>query len=315
MLLTGVLGDQLAAMLSAASQDVVLVSPFIKLGAIQRLLANARAGVAGTVITRWRPEEVAAGVTDLEVMDEVSARHGWTLLLSNHLHAKYYRFDTAVVVGSANLTAAALAWRSPSNVEILFREEFPGEQFRTFERELRAAAVPATPTIRATVLDAASSLPYRPASWSAESRASYPTRRNDFEVVPPDDWLPRSRNPADVAYAATHGPDQLSSAASDQVLFDLAWLDLPMGIGKEAAERLVRARLAQHPLVAAITAMCSQPQRFGAVSDAVASWLAARDMTRDPDEAWQTLMRWLLHFAPDRYTVEVARHSELFRSL
>jgi len=50
------------------------------------------------------PEEIAAGVSDLDVWRVVCKRPHARLLLCPAIHAKYYRIDGLALVGSANLT-------------------------------------------------------------------------------------------------------------------------------------------------------------------------------------------------------------------
>ena len=71
----GELGDHLCDAVARGKREI-LCGALRKLSVIQRLLAAVAEGVPGKIYTRWRPEEVAAGVTDLEVFDAVSARPG-----------------------------------------------------------------------------------------------------------------------------------------------------------------------------------------------------------------------------------------------
>jgi hypothetical protein len=54
------------------------------------------------------------------------------------------------------------------------------------------------------------------------------------------------------------------------------------------------------------------PQRFGAVTDLLSSLSCRQNSDFDADRAWQTLMRWLRYYLPERYTLSVPRHSEVF---
>ena len=59
-------GDMLVEHLSGARTRVLLCAPFIKAGVLKRLLTVIPASVTLDIVTRWRPEEIAAGVSDLE---------------------------------------------------------------------------------------------------------------------------------------------------------------------------------------------------------------------------------------------------------
>src|SRR3546814_13321865 len=98
------LGDALLALLSSATEPVFLIAPFIKQDAMARLLGAIPDDIAVTCVTRWRPDEIAAGVSDLEVFDLIRARASGPLLLQPHLPAKLYRPAYRRLLGSANIS-------------------------------------------------------------------------------------------------------------------------------------------------------------------------------------------------------------------
>ena len=111
-----------------------------------------------------------------------------------------------------------------------------------------------------------------------------------------------------------NGVAGLSTAAAEQVLLDCNALALPIHVSRETIEELVRSRLAQHPLVLLLNDFATSPRRFGEMSAFVGSWLSTKQVDRDPREAWQTLMRWLLHFFPTRYQLTTPRFTEIFQA-
>ena len=88
--------------------------------------------------TRWTPLNIQMGASDLDCRTAVVDRGG-SFRLHNRLHAKYYRFDNQVLVGSANLTAAGLSYPRDGNLEILCEPE-PPFVAATFEAKLRGEA-------------------------------------------------------------------------------------------------------------------------------------------------------------------------------
>lgn len=308
------LGSRLVTVLTEAKTEIVLVAPFIKASVAETLLRAAPQLVPGVIVTRWRPEEVAAGVTDLEVLDVVSRHPAWTLRLCHRLHAKYYRADTRRLIGSANLTQLALGWRSPSNLELLVEVGGMEDSLTEFESQLLRESIPASEDVRAAVLRAANSLrpPGHPrgdgaAPTEADTNSSQVGQRA-FST-----WLPSARNPSDIAYALKTERAELSAAATEQVLSDWRVLEMPYGLEPAVADDLVRARLIQHPLIAKLNVYALQPRRFGEMKSFINSWLRDNGVSRDPIEAWQTLMRWLLYFFPDRYAVSRRSYTEVFQ--
>lgn len=86
---------------------VRLVCPFIKQGAVERLLASVRPGSL-QVITRFDLNDFARGVSDLSAL-RLLLEHRATIRGIRNLHAKLYLFGgTRAIVTSANLTLAAL---------------------------------------------------------------------------------------------------------------------------------------------------------------------------------------------------------------
>ena len=122
-------GDAIIKLIENASDRLVIVAPYIKSATTQRLLASIPNTVAElTCITRWLPEDIASGVCDIEIFDDILNVRGGRLLVHPHLHAKYYSNGHQTLVGSANLTSRGLGWYTPANVEILIAlpAEFPG---------------------------------------------------------------------------------------------------------------------------------------------------------------------------------------------
>lgn len=108
MILWEGLGRRLEALTAMAQDEVVLVAPFIKRVTLQRLLERLPPATPLLCVTRWRIDELACGVSDLDIWLDLVARGNAELLLIRDLHAKYYRFDQDVMMGSCNLTSSAL---------------------------------------------------------------------------------------------------------------------------------------------------------------------------------------------------------------
>jgi hypothetical protein len=288
---------------SAAGGEVRLIAPFIKEGVLSRLLAALPEGIPVTVVTRWRADEVAAGVSDLEVLDRVRARQSARLLLCPSLHAKLYLFGTGLAyAGSANLTRAAL--EEGGNIELLGEIRPIPLALLRFAAMVEARSHPATEAERDRVAAAAAALRHiLPAAPPAALQAA------------PDDmgepsWLPRFRHPGGLysLYADPQAggvPDALLAAAHD-----LARIAPAEGLTREEFRVAASEALSRSPLWAAVDEFLVTPRFFGALR----SWL--RDSLDVPEkeagQALQTLIRWLLWAYPARYHLEQPRHSERF---
>ncbi len=296
------LGDLLLARARETRRQALLCAPFAKAAVVDRLLAALEPGVEIELFTRWRPEEVAAGVSDTAVLRQVTEQGG-RVYLCDALHAKLFRFDELALIGSANLTAKALGWRRDSNLELLVEAPADHDAVGALERELRAAAIPATPEIAAEVERAAALLPKAP-QQPEEVEAS-----SSAEPAAIESWRPHLREPRDLYRAYSQGLERLTELSAAAAARDLGDLEIPAGLDRDQFESLVGTRLVQAPLIQEIDTLLSRSRRFGEIRDHLAG---ALDVDRDEaTHAWQTAMRWMLYFLPQRYARSVPSHSEI----
>jgi len=133
----------LTQMLKNARRSVVLVAPFISYTLFCELLGLVDKEALFTLVTTWRPLDIAGGFNDLRIKDRIDERDRAEIRLIWNLHAKYYRMDESVLLGSGNLTLAGLNARNHGNSEIMIGvdREFPG--LMDYEVEiLRQSVVP-----------------------------------------------------------------------------------------------------------------------------------------------------------------------------
>ena len=297
-------GDLLLSAASAANREVLLVAPFAKAVVIERILGVLPIGVPVSIYTRWRPLEVASGVSDLEVFDLAERRSHTALYLCDTLHAKYYRCDDCVLLGSANLTQKGLGWAAQSNLELLIEVPWSTELSRDFERRLSRESIPANRELQSLVRVAALALPQQQQPETTVSQAT-------ASSIADDEWLPLTRRPEVLfrAYVGEHA--ELTTALWGQASTDLARLRIPGSLDKTTFLLMVRASLLQRPIVVAIDSFVRTPRRFGEVRELLSKHLKEVASTRDPTEAWQTTLRWLMYFFPDRYRVVAGTFSEV----
>jgi hypothetical protein len=291
------LGDALIKLAASSRREFVMCAPFAKQAVVSRVVSVIPEGVAVVVYTRWRPEEVAAGVSDTEVLTILRSRGG-AVYLHDRLHAKFYRNESQVLLGSANLTATALGWSLNPNIELLVPSG--RDTVADVERCLSAESTEATDELAREVEEIAKLLP-----------APALVMPDDMEQPPElaDLWVPQLRMPSDLYSAYNKGLHSLTSRSAAAAAVDLAVLDLPVGLDKRQFDVLVGHRLRRQPLFQDVDQLLEQPRRFGEVREKVGR-LTGYDRAQ-ADAAWQTLMRWMLEFLPDRYTHDVKRHSEI----
>jgi hypothetical protein len=248
----GEVAEAISRVLRGATRNVVLVAPFMKAGTLARLLEGIGSGVQVECFTRWRPEEVASGVSDLEVADLIEALPQGRLFLVSNLHGKLYCGDNAAIATSANLTATALGWREPANVELSIPLARSASAIADFEARVRTTSVSATPEIRALVEDAATHLPVHPRAGS-----KWPDHQEEPLGEPSGRllWMPTTLVPSELFSLYMGRDHHVSRLAADDAYRDLEMLGVPTGLDQAAFRQVVRALLVQHPVLSRLRTM------------------------------------------------------------
>ncbi|MCG5029939.1 phospholipase D-like domain-containing protein [Mesosutterella sp. OilRF-GAM-744-9] len=120
------------------ARTIVLVSPYVKKSALAALLDPAAPFSRLTLVARALIGDFANGFSDLEALS-YAAGLGGRVLTHPSLHAKYYRFDDTVYIGSANLTANGTGLGLHGNLEMLARMGRSDETERAERLILRAS--------------------------------------------------------------------------------------------------------------------------------------------------------------------------------
>ena len=123
-------GDELLRLCSSA-KDVVIAAPYIKKNALKVVLSSTKSIDSLTCITKWQPDDIIFGASDINCRALVR-KQGGSFKLHPSLHAKYFRMDDVVLIGSANLTKSAMGWSKRPNLEILCHAS---EEFNSYEFE------------------------------------------------------------------------------------------------------------------------------------------------------------------------------------
>ena len=261
---------------AAGATTAVLAAPYIKENTLLRLLNNASRLVSLTCVTRWSPGDISAGVSDAPARELVVGKGG-TFLLHPTLHAKYYRFDDMVLIGSANLTNSGLGLASNSNLEILSP---PSDDFDSmaFERLLLSQS--------RVVSDA------EYAVWQ-----SIPVKAQSPVVVPESfilSWRPLTRDPGDLwlVYSDETG-NSLPESVVQQAAQDLSAILAPEGLERGAFSMWVSSALLASPFVSDVRSIAvdAEPTAFIQLGQ---SW----DMTPgDARYAAETVHNWLSYYS------------------
>ncbi|MDA7981105.1 MAG: phospholipase D family protein [Pirellulales bacterium] len=288
-------------LLRGATGRIVIVAPYIKSPALRRLLAAVPDTVTERVcVTRWLPEDIASGVCDLEILDDIMRLNGGRLLVQPHLHAKYYSNGAQALVGSANLTARGLGWHSPSNVELLVTLSADAPGLPEWEKSLLDSSVEATAELREQIR-----------ARAEEIRQTTPKRHvpevgaSEEETAP---WIPRCTVP-DRLWKVYNGggADTMPASAYDAAKEDLAALSPPPGLSETLFTECVAGILRQTPLFAEIDRLAETGLTDIKAKELLADFLGAGADGDSHEQAWRVMKDWLINFFPDTYRREATQ--------
>ena len=162
-----------------SAERLVLAAPYMKLDTMTMTLAGVGSDTFVECITRWTPQDIHLGVSDIACRNLVRDRGG-QFRLHNNLHAKYYRADGYRLIGSANVTRSGMGFSTSPNLEIL--TEAPTKfDWLGFERRLLSES--------RLVSD------YEYAVWEECPVVEGGPREPKFPTVDLGEWRPQTRNP------------------------------------------------------------------------------------------------------------------------
>ena len=298
-------GDGILALVSGAYDRVVIAAPYIKSPTLRRLLDAVPETVSECVcVTRWLPEDIASGVCDLKILDDIAVARGGRLLVHPHLHAKYYSNGRDSLVGSANLTARGLGWHTPSNVELLVAlpVEFAG--LAEWEHALLSSAVQATEELRDRIRRQAVALK------QDEAPRRLPEVEDDTAMEAEQTlWVPQCPTPDRLwqVYRG-RGADTMVSSAFEAAQDDLAALSPPEGLAQDLFTAYVAGILKQIPFLAKIDKLAVAGLTDTKAHEFLANSLGGGTVAeQDHAQVWRVIKLWLVHFFPDSYRLETGQ--------
>lgn len=295
-------GERLKQLLSDANGEVLLCAPFIKTHVIRIILSMIPDTTPVKIYTRWRVDEIAAGISDLGVYDIIAARPGARLFLLDDLHAKLYVAGKRCLVGSANLTGAALGWSSSPNVELLV--------------DLLSTDSHVTGLIARLSLASEATSERRDQIAAAVALIDRPNLRElpleeEVLVTAVYPWLPRCASPQNL-FAVYRNPQttMVVSGTREEAVNDLADLNPPEGLDEQAFVTFVARAIEQFPGLQAVLTRVP-----GKLSDAAGIEIIHRlrpSYTQaEVIKQWQIVRDWIQVFFRDRF--EVAPESFVLR--
>ena len=278
-------GDRVRNLVSGARNSVEVIAPFIKVGTLGTILEAVPTTVPVRCVTRWLPQELASGISDIETLDLLEQRGNAHLSLVDNLHAKLYIADSDCLVGSANVTHSGFGDSPDSNIEVLIATTLEDQGVAATLADIDRHERPATRELAGQLR----------AVMDYLGQTTHTTRLRTT-------WLPRSRKPelAHRRYTelySTNLPDDLTTAER-LVVEDIASMNLAPGLAARQFDAAVRDRLEQ-----------IEPGRsfLAGTGDALLtfkdtySFLSGLDVEGfSEQDLWRAFIEWMAHFYPDR---------------
>lgn len=289
------IGERLLSVLSKAESSVRIAAPFIKVHSLERALSAIPEEVEVACVTRWRVEDIAGGVCDVEIFDHLQNRKHGTLLVHPHLHAKFFASDHACLVGSANLTHTALGWRSPSNLELLIELDAREHGLNDWWDGLVGSSIVATQEMKAALAHQADGL--RLSGEFIPRPEADPENSNEGTI-----WAPQCPRWSGLWEAYVGDEDQMPASAMRSARKDLEALCIPPSLNEIEFGSALATFFRETSVFQEIEKLSKS-----SLTDATAHMMLQSLCTISAKEAprrWQLIKNWLAALYPDEYRLE-----------
>lgn len=260
------------------AKSLFIAAPYIKTDALTRVLGAAKSMDSIVCITRWRPNDIVFGASDVRCRNLVISRGG-SFRLHPYLHAKYYRFDDVCLIGSANLTASAMGWVAHSNLEILCSAGVDFDR-QVFERELVRGS--------REVSDAEFS------RWDTLGHIKKQERgKIGWSQASLESWRPSTRDPKNLVIAYLEREDEIASIDERKATaHDIQALSVPLGLSEGKFKAWMSTCLLATPFANSVLQLTEADKLNAARSLAVTYGLGETEARRDMETVhnWQTFL-------------------------
>ncbi len=299
------IGSVLCDYFKGCKESIYVISPFIELSALERILQSSGTNQI-SIVTSWRLDDLKAGVSTLDLYP-LCKDYGWTLFINNALHAKIYSisFDSCYL-GSMNCTNKAL-FNPSGNIECLCYKEKMDVGNRIELNKIISSSI---------LVDDRIYNQYR--QWFDGVELD-PSSATDFEPINLSPYytfqLPTVTHPFDL-WDYIQSPERFTEADSDHYEHDLAIYTSGTLIypNRESFVKDIQYHFLSHPFIRKIDSeITPEGLRFGAYKKLL------RDICADvplpyPNEFTifvQNLYGWFTELFPDIYYIDVpGSHSQ-----
>ena len=279
----GTQGSRIRVLFERAVGSVAVIAPFVKVDALRSLLEVLSPDVHLRCVTRWLPREVAAGISDPEILDLLEERGDFRLSLVDRLHAKLYIAGNRCLAGSSNVTFAGLGEGGhDSNIEVLVETSADDPAVVSTRDEISKAERRATRGMAQAARRLADIL-----SGSATTSA-------DLEAP----WFPSSRRPEYAYHFYARPPSGYVVTADRTLLADVARSNLPPGLGEDEFRDAIRSLLAAIPIAVILLRSTEDMTLTRADSQSYLERIVGERFSAN--DLWIAFVNWMAYFFSDR---------------
>ena len=289
-------GGRIRDLFENAAHQVSVVAPFIKVDALKSLIEVIPEDMHLRCVTRWLPREVAAGVSDPEILSLLDERGNFTLSLVDRLHAKLYIAGPRCLAGSANVTLAGLGEIDERNIEVLVETTIENPGIAATLEEISQAERPATPRMAQTVRRLADNL------------ANAISSTVDLGIP----WFPISRRPEYAYEFYKQPPGDCIKTADRILLIDLAHSNLQPGLDENGFRTAVRSLLSDIPMCKELLDTMEDRTITRADAHSYLEEISGEDITTQ--DLWLAFVNWVAYFFPDEVMKQVISEIALRRA-
>ncbi|MCY3767588.1 MAG: phospholipase D family protein [Gemmatimonadetes bacterium] len=275
-------GSRIRDLFENAVHPVSVVAPFIKLDALKSLLDVIPSDMHLRCVTRWLPREVAAGVSDPEILGLLDERGNFTLSLVDRLHAKLYIAGTRCLAGSANVTLAGLGEVDERNIEVLVETTIDNPGIAPTLEEISLFERPATSQMAQAV------------RRSADILAASITSAVDIAIP----WFPISRRPEDAFDFYKRPPEGSIKTVDRTLLVDLAHSNLQPGLDENGFRSAVRSLLTDIPICNELLETMEDRTITRADAHSFLEEISGEEISTQ--DLWLAFVNWVAYFFPDK---------------
>ena len=128
-----VCGDAVVALMASAKGDVFIVAPFVRAEPLRRILECIRDDVQVAIVTRWRPSDILAGASDLDVFDvavDKSAACSYDTIFTQSSSRRMHGASSVL----RTLRERHWAGRRDANLELLTKISRQAQEIVEFEK-------------------------------------------------------------------------------------------------------------------------------------------------------------------------------------